>query len=375
MVDTTWNNASADGKASTAGNWSNGIGEGYNVLFDHAVSDANCTWDLAVTLGTFTMGTGYAGVVTQSEDFGCTDFLMQGGTVVGSATKWMNNTISFSRSAGTITNLRLHSFNSTVNYFSSSTTLWFTGNCVLTHNNAYLSYLVVDSGSTVTFTGIGYCLVTGIPSNTISLSGNFICTNGGRLECDLQSTNKYININGYVTKLRLTARFNTASNVIFSLSDDMNIGILEVLSGHATYTGKLDLAGYSLTCTSLTVSTRGVLLGGEGTITVNGGAFNSSAGTFTKETSTVVLNGASTIKTNGTDEFHNLITTDIRTLASNVTIGHYYVHARDEVLAGFTLSLTDATLERNCWELYPVVNPVVNPVMTGTNYCLRYIGK
>ena len=44
MTDTVWTNGSGDGKASNPANWSNGIGEGYNVIFNDT-STANCTFD------------------------------------------------------------------------------------------------------------------------------------------------------------------------------------------------------------------------------------------------------------------------------------------------------------------------------------------
>jgi hypothetical protein len=236
--------------------------------------------------------------------------------------------------------------------------------------------IVVDVDKTVTINS-GKNLVWYQYYSNPSISNNgFIDSIGTGQFWYLSSTSHNLVNVGKIKNIYFIRANVAGSNCIITATYVLNAcGSVKVESGHATYTCTLDLAGYSFSCASLIVGTRGILLGGEGSTSLNGGAFDSSAGTFTKETSSVVLNGNSTLKTNGTDEFHNLITTGVRTLASNITVGHYYVHARDEVLAGFTLSLTDATLEKNAWEIHPVVNPVVNPVMTGTNYCLRYIGR
>lgn len=431
MTTRTWAAGGADNKASTAGNWDGTPEAGDDLVvgfdsrgidWDLAVSpgavtfqgDAAASGNMAITLsvnqvftgallvkslhatstvtlatsthtltcGALTLGdrgclsqTGTAGNVT------CTSYTQSGtGSVLtGKVDAWFYCSGNCVQTGGTI-------FTSTVNWY-------FTGSGVVTLLNAKMNKMDFESSRTVgglafsNILKIGYGFNVTILNNArlgtystytaqgIDFQGN-ITTNGNGyvfLYGAAGFTNTIPAINQPSAKITFDS-FN-GLDYSFTCMGDVTVKEIGSLVGKGANSFTLDLNGHNLTTNTIPIGVGGILLGGEGVITVNGGAFDSSAGTFTKETSTVVLNGASTIKTNGTDEFHNLITTDIRTLASNVTIGHYYVHARDEVLAGFTLSLTDATLERNCWELYPVVNPVVNPVMTGTNYCLRYIGR
>ena len=66
----------------------------------------------------------------------------------------------------------------------------------------------------------------------------------------------------------------------------------------------LDAAGYDLTTSSVTVGARGVLLGGEGVITTT--TWDSSAGTWTPEESTVVLRDGGTVKLAPGQSFNRL---------------------------------------------------------------------
>jgi hypothetical protein len=93
--------------------------------------------------------------------------------------------------------------------------------------------------------------------------------------------------------------------VVLTLDADSSFGSsIYILSAHATNTLTLDTAGYDLTVTQIKVGTRGVLLGGEGDITTT--SWDSSAGTWTPETSNVHFTGTGTIKTAAGQTFYNL---------------------------------------------------------------------
>lgn len=96
-VEKTWDAGSA-GDASGVANWDPvGVPEtGDNVTYD-ATSTENCNWDVEVTLGNFSMLTGYSGTVTQSADFGCVNFSATAGEWVGSITEYLTVTNDFSQ--------------------------------------------------------------------------------------------------------------------------------------------------------------------------------------------------------------------------------------------------------------------------------------
>ena len=82
-VERTWD-AAANGLASNPARWDPvGVPDtGDNITFD-GTSVFTCNWNVAVTLGNFSMLTGYTGTVTQSVSFGCVDFYVNAGTFTG----------------------------------------------------------------------------------------------------------------------------------------------------------------------------------------------------------------------------------------------------------------------------------------------------
>lgn len=107
-VEKTWDAGSA-GDASGVANWDPvGVPEtGDNVTYD-ATSVYNCNWDIEVTLGDFSMLTGYTGTVTQGVDFGCVDFTLDAGIfvmttgIVIAEGNWSSETGTFTAGTGTV---------------------------------------------------------------------------------------------------------------------------------------------------------------------------------------------------------------------------------------------------------------------------------
>ena len=98
------------------------------------------------------------------------------------------------------------------------------------------------------------------------------------------------------------------------------------------------------------------------------GANASSAGTVTAETSQLILDGAGTLKTNGSDKFYDMVVRDdaLVTLASNVTVSNELVTAGEIALAGKTLTHESPSKRYSAPMINPIVrNPKRSPIFRG----------
>ena len=88
-VEKTWS-AAANGLASNPARWTPvGVpATGDNITFD-GTSVFNCNWNVVVTLGNFSMLTGYTGTVTQTVTFETVDFYVGAGTFTGAISQWV----------------------------------------------------------------------------------------------------------------------------------------------------------------------------------------------------------------------------------------------------------------------------------------------
>lgn len=160
-VEKTWDAGSA-GDASGPANW-NPVGvpqTGDNVTFD-ATSTEDCNFDVEVTLGNFSMLTGYTGTVTQSVDFGCVDFTVNAGaydksngvlTVEGDFIEGGDFIIPAHIElimTGVNAELYLHNYNALLS-------LTVTGNCTYPNGNLQFGSggLTVNIDSVFTFDGL-----------------------------------------------------------------------------------------------------------------------------------------------------------------------------------------------------------------------------
>ena len=119
---------------------------------------------------------------------------------------------------------------------------------------------------------------------------------------------------------------------------------VEVLGSNG-YTFTIDCNGHSLTASSITVGTRGILQCGEGTITT--GALDSSAGTITEETATWIFERGSTIKVAAAQKLRNVIAKGASALKllSDLGISGLFAHPAEIDRNGFTLTLDQPDME------------------------------
>ena len=102
-VERTWD-AAGDAAASAPASW-DPVGvpaTGDNITFD-GTSVFNANWNVEVTLGNFSMLTGYTGTVTQTADFGCVNYTQHAGTFTGTGSYVLTCQNDWVRSEGLVT--------------------------------------------------------------------------------------------------------------------------------------------------------------------------------------------------------------------------------------------------------------------------------
>jgi hypothetical protein len=150
---------------------------------------------------------------------------------------------------------------------------------------------------------------------------------------------------------------------------------LSISSLDATATMSLNLAGFTLTCTTLTVGVRGILSCGTSLIKCSG-TIDTSAGTLTEGTSTFCLCGTGNVKLAAGHKFYNLIVKGTYTLTADATISRYYGYWKPLIKGAFTLTLTDATKTYDQWRIYPICNWRIEPrVFMDSQYLDRLVGQ
>ncbi len=344
-TDTTWTNAGGDGKASTVGNWDNGLDVGYNLIFD-GTSTANCNFDTDIELGTLTIAAGYSGTITQSSDMHITGYSQAAGTFSGVNTKCVYCSGDFVQSAGTISPsvCRLMLTGSSLNVVGGTTfhTVYFNSSVTISHTST--SYVAV--GGTIKInndvivtiaTGKYFLLTTSTTENNGVITGgtvNFQTEYSDRTYLKLGTINSIINF-----QTGPSANANRKFTILNDLDCNLTVTVKSI---PGTYTGTLDLNGHNLTASSITVGTRGILQCGEGTITT--GSVDSSAGTITPETAQWIFDGAGNLKLKAGQSLYDAEFQGATTLLANAVISHYLsIPVGGSVVQGaFSLSVTSA---------------------------------
>lgn len=272
--------------------------DGSIVVWDHT-SAKNCTWDLDVTVHTWLMSYGYTGTVTQGDvdiGVGSGGALLLGGKLFGNPSQTMHIDGSLYAAYGT--------------YTASP-----------------------DKAVHLSMTGVNACMAGVFYAGSLRMSGKYILDNaqnvvsGGdalidgdvdvRLSLNIFAPDK-LYISGYVhgpgtlvaqigtnavldmgdgvvdVPLVIQLRDNAARSRTVTMLDDISAREIIVRSSHATNTVTLDTAGRALITDSVVVGARAAIIGGNGTIITS--AWDSSAGTWTPEESTVVLRDGGTVK-------------------------------------------------------------------------------
>jgi PKD repeat protein len=322
--------------ASVASNWAPATGPpgaGDNIIFDTRSGAKPCTLDSAVTYGTFSMNSGYTGVVTVGADFGCTGFSGGGGTLTGSISYTMNDSGDWAIWPTVLT--------------PSVLKLTMSGTGVILDSST-------DTIDTLTISG-SVSMAGPVAAKNIAVSGMLSITSGGALTYRTSGT--YSNI-GMITGTGNLVFILADSNQAFALGTITTSGTLEFLqadwdatgrtftlveglstnanilvdSGHSTATCTLDVSAsnYALSATDITIGTRGILIGRDSAITSSGNV-DFVNGTFYQNSSSFLMNAGGYAKLASSQQFHNLIvngtgsrlfvaTGDLMKVAENLTV-------------------------------------------------------
>lgn len=369
-VTRTWV-AAADGYSGIASNWSpSGVpATGDNITFD-GTSIKNCTWNTTVTVGNFSMTTGYSGTVTNAASWGAASVYIIAGTFAtgtGSTvyiiTLEGNYFLSGNRWTGWRASVTMTGASS--RFYSSSTDMSLTDLVVTasgtTYQAAQLSVwrsMVVQQSITITGGTIRYISYFGGPyvfynAATIAASG------AGAIR--IEPNNNHDARLGTITA-PLTFRNLLSTEKVVTMNSSAVCGTITLTT---TGNGAMRLATstYALSCTSITMTLRGAITQGSGTISTTSftqsgtdtqfiqggdilctGAWAQSAGTFTADSHDILvggnfaLSGTSTFtpgtgevvlygssKTLGTDDlqsFYDLKVNGTYTTTSSVNVTH-----------------------------------------------------
>lgn len=363
MVANTWI-AAAPGNWSDDANWSLGHSPiaGEDPTFD-GTSVNNCAANDDTPCGVLTIAAGYSGTITQSSDMYIGGYSQAGGTFTGLTTKWVYCSGDFTQSAGTFTN--------------GLSSLYFNTDAVLTKlSSGGIVHLKTDSTITLSGTGLPtfYSITILDGGNLIIPSGktaymsfsapsskfinNGVISGDGTLiyKCVAVSANPNVYLNDTNTNIVFTNI--VAVDFVFGLYTDGNIKSLTISSGHAVNTCTLDLNGHSLTATTITVGTRGILANSAATDSViSCNSLDSSAGTFTPDRTVLVMEDASTLKLAAGGTVDNLLSKSVTTLASDVTVSNVCAHVNPINKGAFALTLTKPNQEYTGMKR-PIIIPV-----------------
>ena len=363
-VERTWN-AAADGLASNPARWSPvGVpATGDNITFD-GTSVFNCNWNVEVTLGNFSMLTGYTGTVTQTVDFGLHNYTQTAGTFTPSITYIVTASGSFIKSGGTIgDNLNLimtgdgNTFNKQGGAFR---TLVVQGSTILSGAGTWVAaaeggLVTIDESKTLTLSSTLEILY---PS---SIANNGILTGTSKFTFAFQYEDAIMYFGVVNCPFRIQATAGSTADRSVTLSDSQIFGsALEINSLHASYTMNLIGAGYDLTVDGIvTLGTRAIMIQGTGdwtfgsyaqtgedsvfnqgtevviddSFTVSDGIFNAigdmtvpgdwdtATGSYLNDDNVVTLTGASnTLAMNAADSFFNVTVSGSYTMDTDTTV-------------------------------------------------------
>jgi len=325
----TWDGGGANALASTKENWATDIAPtaGDAIVYD-AGSSAS-TFDLALSLGSFTITAGYSGTITIGASYTVTSYAQAGGVYTGSETYTMSVSTTFAVSGGTWTPNKGIIIFSTDGASASGNDISpygiiVNGNTTFTEKFTLSNNLAIASGKVLTVTGVQLGLKT-YNGGALTNSGAIVGT--GQLAIYNYGSGSVVSMSFGLTDIGvwITEWSPNGHTTVRTNSDSVFLGSVAVDSnGDPVNTVTLDLSttNYNLSTASMTIGAGGILLGRGSTITVSGN-WDSSAGTFTAGTSTLVMSGTTkTIKTANTNgaPYDLQISGAITTLSSlNVT--------------------------------------------------------
>jgi hypothetical protein len=420
-----WDGDDAGALASTDANWDLDTAPiaGDDIVFDGSAggtSDDSCTWDLATnSFGNFTILATYGGTVTQSSDMYITRYSQAGGTFTGSTTKWVYCSGNIVKSGGVWTlwtiSFRLSTDSTSISISNTDSTLYRLNasaniQYINSHSetNTIRNSLQVLPGKTLTFTnGVVLQTHSGF-SNSLLNSGNIVIASGKTMyiNCHSDVTINFGAISGGTVYVGLYD--GTSASRTFTLGSTLNINSILIVAGWPSGGSSIltfNLAGYSLSSTSLTVGTRGIVsstvagasVTATGAVTVSangqldathiatincGGNWNPSAGTWKPGSSRVTMTATGTSTMAAGQWFYDLYINNgvTRTLASATVVQHHKEIAGTLVQAGYNVIINgsyaiplsiNGTHNGNIYVNTSATNPVVYTQPSMGSYVLR----
>lgn len=340
--------ADSQSTASAAGSWdpSGPPGTGDIVVFN-SVHRGACTWDLAISLSSFTVGAGYSNYINYTANFGVSDLTLASGNLRGNTVARITVSGNFVQTNGNIDNDRLimtmTGANKYLNMSSSAKILGLTVNGTITtkdtgYTEYYVTSLIVNSGAML-------IISAGMKLESLTYGSGYAYTNLGAinglgtLEYTFLSADKTIASGAVNCPLQIRLLVSASTNQTCTLGSNWMLGsTFEVLSSHASKFMILVGNGYDLTDSGVfTVSTRGFIEQGSGTWAVG----------------SYLQNGA---------DAYLFVQGSFTTGDVNITDGH---------LIGNTLALFTCSGDFIKWG-DTVHNDQLRLRMTGTNKQLRY---
>ncbi len=337
-----WDGEGATELASEAANWYQDIGgvivndvlptDNSHVRFD-ATSTKDCIWDLDAAdcmPYSITIATGYSGTVTQGDvDIGIGDglFIQQDGVFVANDAQQIICAGDVFSTGGdfrsNLANLIMSGDGATINlgdWRNVLRKLTVTGDILLIEGRARelvntgtisiadterANFEVVINSK---YTPVSYYVVN---QGTIDGPGRLVMKNRdnvwGLLEVMAYDVDPTIEI-GTASHVRLCITIDATGSRTFFLATPIDCQLLMIdsanISAGTTYTATLDLDAQTITADTLIIGELGAMLGGEGVI--HTAVWDSSAGSWTPEDSTVVLSDRGTVKLAPGQSFNRL---------------------------------------------------------------------
>jgi len=295
MTDSTWTNGGGDGKVSTVANWSNGIGAGYNLIFD-ATSTASCSFDYTATLGNIFVNAGYTGTITQTANISAHDITIAGAaTITFSTSYWVFLSGSYLKSAGTLTGdklqLEMTGDGETISSNNYSAQSWnklkISNNITLLSSIGVKTSLEVITGKVLTINSgkvvdSPYQLGGATPFSLIAGQINGL----GEIDLYIYNYNKALDLTNIHCGLQLYTDWSGGTTYKYILSADVpNLLFLKVNERYGgSRTTTLDTAGYDVVCATTTIYALSTLTDSVGGTIITGN---------------VVVNGATAILSQG----------------------------------------------------------------------------
>jgi hypothetical protein len=395
-----WDGEDAGALFSTDANWR--IWGGANDVEPTAGDDIKfwdwddaCTWDVALTVGAITLGANYSGTVTQGAvPFGCNNFERYAGTFTGSGVlypitvsgNWNGVASSYSCSVimtGAGKTLASSNYAGVqievgASVTAASNVVVYGTNCIFHVHGTYIP----GGTATTVYASMADVIIDGTIQGTAKLSLTFHVS---------------ANLAGITGTINCPVNFGIdagASKTISLIRDQAFGNSIIVVGGGVGVTLTVDETGYSLSATSVTASTRGIISSSvagakvttTGAITVSangqldatniawiscGTNWDSSAGTWKPGVNQVNMTATGTTKLAGGQTFYNLLAANggtTRTLLSNVVVTN---HKRvDGALAQGAYSVTVSGSNAKPLEINGTTSGVIAITSSAASYTI-----